>query len=528
MRHLFGMPKLYSYTRFSTPEQAEGDSERRQTESAAHFAAEKGLELDESLKIADLGVSAFRGANLAPDAGLGKFMEAVREGLVEPGSILLLESLDRFSRAEPLKVQHELTGLLLAGIRVATLTDGKVYSRDSLAQDNGLGLMVALMVAIRAHEESQTKGRRVAAAWSEKRRKIRAGEADRLTRKAPAWLRWGDEGWAVDEERADVVRRVFSLTLAGMGEASIARQFNEEGVEPLGRAKQWHRSSVSKLLRNRAVLGELTPGRIEYVNGKKRRVLEDPIPEAFPPIIAEADWLAVRSLKDGHAPAARGAGAGRPLANVLGGLARCPLCGSAMTRVMKGSGKKAGKPKLVCTKAKAGAGCTYHSVPLPEVEAALLHNPGRLLTDIPAGQESGELDKRALALENNIAGTVEHLTALADALEAAPSDAGAKRLACLEAELGTMQAVLADLEETRRLHDGGLIRARAERLYEAIEEAQEAGETFEDRGPINAALKVLFDGVTVDYPKGDLVFRWRQGGESRLKFAWPEDSKSTG
>jgi hypothetical protein len=38
----------------------------------------------------------------------------------------------------------------------------------------------ALMVAIRAHEESATKGRRVAAAWAEKRRKVRAGEATRL------------------------------------------------------------------------------------------------------------------------------------------------------------------------------------------------------------------------------------------------------------------------------------------------------------------------------------------------------------
>lgn len=160
MRHAFPMPKLYSYTRFSTPEQEAGDSARRQMEAAQKFATERGLELDESLRIADLGVSAYRGANLSTDAGLGMFMEAVREGLVEEGSILLLESLDRFSRMEPLDVQHELTGLLRKGIKVATLADGKVYSRETLSKDNGLGLMIALMVSIRAHEESAMKGSR--------------------------------------------------------------------------------------------------------------------------------------------------------------------------------------------------------------------------------------------------------------------------------------------------------------------------------------------------------------------------------
>jgi hypothetical protein len=48
-------PKAYSYVRFSTPEQAKGDSHRRQTEKAAKYAAENGLELDTELRLADLG-----------------------------------------------------------------------------------------------------------------------------------------------------------------------------------------------------------------------------------------------------------------------------------------------------------------------------------------------------------------------------------------------------------------------------------------------------------------------------------------
>ncbi|WP_319405795.1 recombinase family protein [uncultured Desulfosarcina sp.] len=57
-------PKAYSYLRFSTPEQMKGDSFRRQSEAAVHFADNHRLELDESITYQDLGVSAFHGKNV--------------------------------------------------------------------------------------------------------------------------------------------------------------------------------------------------------------------------------------------------------------------------------------------------------------------------------------------------------------------------------------------------------------------------------------------------------------------------------
>jgi hypothetical protein len=47
--HWAQMGKVYSYTRFSTPEQAAGDSYRRQTEAAQKWAAARGLVLDDRL-----------------------------------------------------------------------------------------------------------------------------------------------------------------------------------------------------------------------------------------------------------------------------------------------------------------------------------------------------------------------------------------------------------------------------------------------------------------------------------------------
>jgi DNA invertase Pin-like site-specific DNA recombinase len=83
-------PKAYSYLRFSTPEQAKGDSHRRQAELAERYAQEHGLELDRSLTYEDLGVSAYKGAN-AEGGRLGDFRTAVRDGVVPRGSYLLVE-----------------------------------------------------------------------------------------------------------------------------------------------------------------------------------------------------------------------------------------------------------------------------------------------------------------------------------------------------------------------------------------------------------------------------------------------------
>ena len=55
------MPLAYSYLRMSTPEQLKGDSLRRQTEATKKYADLNGLTLDQSLKLEDLGVSAFKG-----------------------------------------------------------------------------------------------------------------------------------------------------------------------------------------------------------------------------------------------------------------------------------------------------------------------------------------------------------------------------------------------------------------------------------------------------------------------------------
>jgi DNA invertase Pin-like site-specific DNA recombinase len=91
----------FSYMRFSTPEQANGDSIRRQTEARDQWlAAHADVILDTTFNMVDAGRSAFkRTAESFATYALGKFVERVKAGKVPAGSYLLLENLDRLSRS---------------------------------------------------------------------------------------------------------------------------------------------------------------------------------------------------------------------------------------------------------------------------------------------------------------------------------------------------------------------------------------------------------------------------------------------
>ena len=123
--------------RFSTPEQARGESFRRQIELARAYAAKHGLHLDESFR--DEGVSAFKGRHRDERAALGAFLSRVESGDVAKGSYLLVESLDRLSREEVVDALELFLGLTRNGIVIVTLADQRVYSRASLRADHADG-----------------------------------------------------------------------------------------------------------------------------------------------------------------------------------------------------------------------------------------------------------------------------------------------------------------------------------------------------------------------------------------------------
>ncbi|MDD2875541.1 MAG: recombinase family protein, partial [Azoarcus sp.] len=100
------MPRVISYTRFSSRKQAAGDSYRRQTEAALRWCKEHGHELDTSLVLEDLGISGYSGAN-AKRGALGVLQMMVLDSKIEKGTILLIEAFDRLTRL-PLPDAYEV------------------------------------------------------------------------------------------------------------------------------------------------------------------------------------------------------------------------------------------------------------------------------------------------------------------------------------------------------------------------------------------------------------------------------------
>ncbi len=138
-------PKAYSYVRFSTPEQREGDSQRRQSPALRNTPNATDWSLDTKVRFEDLGVSAFRGRNAkvglrqeGKKPALAAFLERVEAGIVEKGSTLLVENLDCISRQHPRDAAHTLRRIVEAEITVVTLSDGQVYTLERWRKEPGL------------------------------------------------------------------------------------------------------------------------------------------------------------------------------------------------------------------------------------------------------------------------------------------------------------------------------------------------------------------------------------------------------
>jgi DNA invertase Pin-like site-specific DNA recombinase len=278
------LPRAYSYVRFSTPEQAKGDSLRRQTELSNRYAEVHGLTIDTSLSLHDKGLSGFTGENRSKGA-LSVFLKAVEAGLVPVGSFLLVESLDRFSRDTLSEQMGLFIGLINAGLTVVTLADGQRYSKTTIDSDLSK-LMLSLVVMMRAYEESLTKSRRLKAAWEDKRRRI---SEEKLSSCCPSWLRLAADRtrFVVIRERAELVNRVYQMSLDGYGVTLIARTLNSEGIPSWSRGHGWHVSFVHRLLRNRAVLGEFQPLRHE---GSRSVSVGAPVSDYYPQIVEASTW----------------------------------------------------------------------------------------------------------------------------------------------------------------------------------------------------------------------------------------------
>ncbi|MDB4816578.1 recombinase family protein [bacterium] len=355
------MRAAYSYIRFSTPEQAKGDSLRRQLAATNKFVEGKDLMLDSTLNLRDLGVSGRSNTNILKGA-FGGFLKAIETGRVKKGSVLIVESLDRITRSKLSDATGTILQIINSGVDIVTLFDGKEYTKVSIDKNPG-DLMMSVCILARASEEVETKSIRLQAAWEQKRKSKQV-----LTKRCPGWLYYDSKkkSFVKDIQRVKVLKRIFKERSVGTGKDQIARKLNKKGEAPWGRGNGWHASYVQKILSNRSVLGEFQPHR--KVNGKRFPVGE-PISGYFPAVISASLFNKVQALRKANA----GIGGKRAVSqsNLFSNLAVSGYTNCSVVFVNKGQGSKGGK-YLVSDFARRGLGEKYASWRYEDFEISFL------------------------------------------------------------------------------------------------------------------------------------------------------------
>lgn len=483
--------KAYSYARFSSRAQAEGDTLRRQLSAAFAYAEANGLELDISLQ--DHGVSAFTGANRAKGA-LKSFLDRVEGGEIERESYLLIDSMDRLSREDVTQATHQLLGIALAGITVVTVSDGRKFDRNATMAD----VMMAVIEIERAHRESVEKSRKVREAHRESKRKARE-EGRVWHRSGPTWAKFNETTRKFDTipHKVEAVQRIFALIEDGMGTTAIAQCFNREGVEaPRGKIGQWHHSAVLEVAKNPAVIGYYQPKSAVGGNRASRRPADgEPIEGYYPAIISREQFYRVQAIIKHRAPKRGRGNNSTEFTNLLVGLCRCSGCGGTVGLHVGAKHPRWKRTSaLQCVDARRGLCENKRRYAYPPLENAVLHHvrefspPAERGTDVVASKITV-----AVAERDELAQKVENLLQLLE-----DGDAGLlERYRQRKAELDAKNAEIAQLQEDRArlMGDSQPLKTRQEALRSLLDEmrAADAGDLYRLRAATNAGMKRIIE-----------------------------------
>ena len=481
-----------------------------------------------------MGVSAFYGRNV-DEGALGELLKLIGSGDIPAGSTILIESVSRLSRMPPRKASRILEEIVEARVSVVFLDSSQQYTLDNI-DDLATDIRFRLE-SHAAHKISADLQRYRRGAWKRVRERARDSRMPG-TRMTPGWIRvpaMPDAKGRMTHgkaepipDRAKIVRRIFAEYLSGRGKGLIAKRLNADKVPTWGAGKRkssrWRHTYISKILRNRAALGQYQPHTLDRSSGKAVRTPEGaPIADFYPAVIDTDTFNRVQALLSANRPV-RGAKlhtSRGEIKHVLATLARCPLCDSAMLRENKGRGEA----KYVCTKSTDGAGCNAHRVPVKQVEEALIAQADTLARNMPAtdpalGEELDALDN----LLGDAASECEHmeqqLAAMTARKEAIPT-AFAKHAADLETKRDALAAQFQAVRAQLSQNETRFVRKRTEVMAVRV---KWYGMDPSDILAANASLRECFEKVVIDWEQGLLRFHWRHGPEP-TEIIFDEDAR---
>ncbi len=352
------MKRVAIYSRYSTDLQRDRSIED-QVAVCRDFAARKGWKV-----VAEYNDRAQSGASMIGRDGVLALVEAAKRREFD---ILVAEHGDRLSR-----ITEELDGIRrrmqFAGIEIHTVNAGVIDETQAAIQ----GLMGALFL-----RELANKVRRGMAGVVRDGR--HAGGRAYGYRPVP-----GEPGrYAVVEDEAAVIRRIFAEYAEGRVPRTIAGDLNRDGIAP-PRGTRWNASTINgNLARGHGLIAnEVYAGRIVW---NRVRMIKDPdtgrrvsrvnpkaewqtsaAPELR--IVDDALWQKAESMRTekGKTPSHKK----RAPAHMLSGLLRCGCCGSGYSVHDR---DRTGKTRIRCSAVRESGTCANRRIVyLVAVENAVL------------------------------------------------------------------------------------------------------------------------------------------------------------
>lgn len=187
---------------------------------------------------ADMGIS---GTGTASRGEFQRMLDDCRCGKIDR---VVCKSISRFAR----NTKDCLTALRELKRLNVTVAFEKENIDTARVSDE---IMITIMEGL-AQEESVSISRNTR--WSIKKRM--ANGTLRVARVPYGYTKNERRELVIDPEKAEVIRRIFTLYLSGYGARKIAVLFNEEGL-PSPTGKQWNNITVKKILKQEKYIGDI-------------------------------------------------------------------------------------------------------------------------------------------------------------------------------------------------------------------------------------------------------------------------------
>ncbi|WP_123532109.1 recombinase family protein [Pseudomonas fluorescens] len=286
------MPYAVGYARFSSTKQGKGSSLSRQQELISEWIENnKGYQIYPK-KFEDLGRSASKGDHLKH--GFGKLLEAIEQGEIKEGDVILVEAIDRIGRLPEMQMISLIDQIVSAKVQIITLQDGCTYG--PIIKSEQIWSLVGKVQ--QAYMYSASLSERVKASY--KRREALAMNGVIPKRRTPIWL---NSDGTVKPDIAEAMKGAFEDALSGIGERRILKRLIQsntafETINP---------STIRRWLTNRIAIGYWKDYKI------------------YPSIVSDELFYQVQKrFNDEYKPPTA------PRTHFLSGLIKCGDCGANM------------------------------------------------------------------------------------------------------------------------------------------------------------------------------------------------------